>query len=267
VACRASATRAFVDQRDDPRRVGRGSLYAAPGAHLRARRTPATQWLAPVSLISLSLIPVLAGAFRLNELMSSPEITADNARFVASPIPVTMHIVSVTVYSLLGALQFVPLLRRGRHNWHRIAARILVPAGVLVALTGLWMNFLYPRPPGDGESLVVVRLVVGLAMLASIVMAVVAIRRRDFSSHGAWMTRGYAIALGAGTQVFTMLPWVVVFGPIGAGDELPRTLLMTAGWIINLGVAEYIIRRRRTYRPNRTPAGMGQPRVMDALAT
>ena len=96
---------------------------------------------AAVGLIALSLIPVLAGAFRVNELMSRPEITADNARFVASPIPVTVHIVSVTVYSLLGALQFVPLLRRGRHNWHRIAGRILVPAGALVALTGLWMNF------------------------------------------------------------------------------------------------------------------------------
>jgi len=42
---------------------------------------------------------------------------------------------------------------------------------------------------------------------------------------------------------------VVVFGPIGAGDELPRTLLMTAGWIINLGVAEYIIRQRPTTDP------------------
>src|SRR5438105_946422 len=55
-------------------------------------------------------------------------------------------------------------------------------------------------PTGDGESLVVVRLVVGSAMLASIVLAVVAIRRRDFTSHGAWMTRAYAIALGAGTR-------------------------------------------------------------------
>jgi RsiW-degrading membrane proteinase PrsW (M82 family) len=150
--------------------------------------------------------------------------------------------VSVTVYSLLGALQFVPLLRRGRQNWHRIAGRILVPAGVLVALSGLWMNFFYSRPPGDGESLVLVRFVVGLAMLACIVLAVLAIRRRDFSSHGAWMTRGYAIALGAGTQVFTMLPWVLIFGPIGAADERPRTLLMTAGRAINLAAAEYIIR-------------------------
>src|SRR5947209_17184293 len=242
-------------------------IPALPSTSRPAPRRPnaATQWLSPVGLIVLSLIPVLAGSVRLTELMGGAEITANNARFFASPIPVTVHIVSVTVYSLLGALQFVPSLRRGRPGWHRIAGRILVPAGVLVALTGLWMNFFYPRPAGDGESLVVVRLIVGLAMLASIVLAVVAIRRRDFSSHGAWMTRGYAIALGAGTQVFTMLPWVLVFGPIGAGDELPRTVLMTAGWVINLAAAEYVI-RRPAHRSNRTSAGLGRPRTADALA-
>ena len=240
----------------------RSSSRPAPG-----KTNTASEWLPPVGLIALSLIPVLAGAVRLNELMGSPEITANNARFVASPIPVTVHIVSVTLYSLLGALQFVPSLRRGRPSWHRIAGRILVPAGVLVAVSGLWMNFFYPRPVGDGESLVVVRLIFGSAMLASIVLAVLAIRRRDFPSHGAWMTRGYAIALGAGTQVFTMLPWVLVFGPIGAGDELPRTVLMTAGWVINLAVAEYIIRRGRAHRSNRTSAGLRRPGTADALAT
>jgi hypothetical protein len=128
---------------------------------------------------------------------------------------------------------------------------------VLVALSGLWMNFFYARPPGDGESLVVVRLIVGSLMLASIVLAVLAIRRRDFTSHGAWMTRAYALALGAGTQTLTMLPWVVIFGPIGAADELPRTVLMTAAWVINLAVAEYVI-RRRVQRPKRrsTTAGL-----------
>jgi len=103
-------------------------------------------------------------------------------------------------------------------------------------------------------------------MLASIVLAVFAIRRRDFTSHGEWMTRGYAIALGAWTQVFTMLPWVLILGPIGAADELPRTVLMTAGWVINLGVAEYVI-RRRGQRPTRTSAGLGRPGTAHALAT
>ena len=124
------------------------------------------------------------------------------------------------------------------------------------------MTLFYPRPPGDGESLVVVRLIVGSLMLASIVLAVFAIRRRDYPSHGAWMTRAYAIALGAGTQVLTMLPWVVIFGPNGAADELPRTVLMTAGWVINLAVAEYLI-RRRVQRPNRRSAGLGGSATTD----
>src|SRR5439155_1652548 len=186
------ARRRAVWRRDLPRRRHgqtrtmtevTASIPALPRSSRPAQRrtNTATQWLAPVGLIVLSLIPVLAGALRLTELMSGPQITANNARFVASPIPVTVHIVSVTLYSLLGALQFVPSLRRGRPNWHRIAGRVLVPAGVLVALSGLWMNFFYDRPAGDGESLVVVRLIVGSAMLTSIVLAVVAIRRRDFT--------------------------------------------------------------------------------------
>ena len=121
------------------------TLPSTGGTSPRRTNTP-PQWLAPVGLIVLSLIPVLAGSVRLTELMGGPEITANNARFVASPIPVTVHIVSVTLYSLLGALQFVRSLRRGRSSWHRIAGRILVPAGVLVALSGLWMNFFYPAP-------------------------------------------------------------------------------------------------------------------------
>jgi hypothetical protein len=41
---------------------------------------------------------------------------------------------------------------------------------------------------------------------------------------------------------------------------------MTAGWVINLGVAEYVIRRRPTRRSNRTAAGLGRPATADALA-
>ena len=63
-----------------------------------------------------------------------------------------------------------------------------------------------------------------------------------------------------------MLPWVVIFGPIGAADELPRTVLMTAAWVINLAAAEYIIRRRPGQRIKRTSAGVGRSATADALA-
>ncbi|HCS55979.1 MAG TPA: hypothetical protein DIW80_00630, partial [Gordonia polyisoprenivorans] len=51
-----------------------------------------------------------------------------------------VHIPAAILYSLLGAFQFVPGLRRGRSGrtaWHRAAGVVLIPAGLLVALSGL----------------------------------------------------------------------------------------------------------------------------------
>ena len=52
-----------------------------------------------------------------------------------------VHIIGSSVFLLLGALQFVPSLRRRR--WHRIAGRIVAPAGLASALSALWMTLFY----------------------------------------------------------------------------------------------------------------------------
>lgn len=207
----------------------------------RRRTHPA--WLAPTGLILLSLIPIVAGAVRLTELTGGAEITPRNARFLVSPIPVVTHIVSVTVYSVFGALQFVPALRR--HSWHRISGRVLVPAGLLAALSGMWMAVFYALPAGDGAALLVLRLLVGSAMVAGIVLGFAAALRRDFVSHSGWMTRAYAIGVAAGTQAILLIPAAVVFGPT---HELSRAVFMGAAWVMNLAIAEYVIRRRSAGR-------------------
>lgn len=216
-------------------------------------------WAVPAALIALSLIPVVAGAARLTQLTGGAAVTPENARFFASPIPVIAHIVTVTVYSLLGAFQFVPALRRvtglrrGRWSWHEISGRILIPAGLLAGLSGLWMSLFYALPETDGEALLVLRMIFGTAMVLGIILGVLAIRRRDFAAHGAWMTRAYAIALGAGTQALVLLPWILLVGPT---DETTRAALMGASWVINLVVAEYAIRRRHAASGRRPrPAG------------
>lgn len=204
---------------------------------------PRREWLAPTGLILLSLVPVLAGSMRLSELASGGTVTPENARFFDSPVPVVVHIVASTMFLLLGALQFAPSLRRRR--WHRLAGRVLVPAGLLSALSAIWMTLFYDLPAVNGVALFVMRLGFGSAMAAGIVFAFLAIRRGDVVTHSAWMTRAYAIGLGAGTQVFTFLPWTLVFG---APDEAIHALLMGAGWVINLAVAEVVIRRRAARR-------------------
>jgi hypothetical protein len=113
------------------------------------------------------------------------------------------------------------------------------------------MSQFYSLPKSDGELLYVFRLLFGSAMLISIVLGAFAARSRDYPRHGEWMMRGYAIGLGAGTQVFTHLPWFLFFG---APDELTRALLMAAGWVINLIVVEWVIRRQRIRRAHTTLA-------------
>jgi uncharacterized membrane protein len=198
-------------------------------------------------LILLSVIPLISGAFRLNQLANGAPITPENARFSASPLPVVLHIVSVSFYAVLGAFQFVPSLRQRRNRWHRIAGWFLIPCGLVVALSGLWMTLFYPWPKGDGVAVYGLRLLFGSGMLLSILLGIAAIRRRDYAQHGDWMLRGYALGMGAGTQVLTGMVAAMVVDP---PTERSRTILMGSAWVINLAVAEWII-RRRTSRPAR----------------
>jgi uncharacterized membrane protein len=211
-----------------------------------------SDWLIPTGLIVLTLVPAIAGTIRLIQLAGGADITAENARFFASPLPVVLHIATVIVYCVMGAFQFAPAFRRRHRAWHRAAGRLLAPVGLLAALTGLWMAHFYPWPPGDGRGVYIERLLVGSAMAMSIVLALVAVRRRDFTSHGAWMIRAYAIGLGAGTQVLTHLPWFILVD--GKPGELPRAVMMGAGWAINIVVAEWIIRRGRARLSTRRPS-------------
>ena len=218
-------------------------------------RAGSAGWLAPAGLLVLGTLPVAAGALRLTQLAGVADIMPANPRFSALPLPVVLHIVSATVFALLGAFQFAAGFRRRRPGWHRVAGRLLVGCGLLVGLSGLWMTLFYARPDGSGALLYAMRLVFGSAMVVSIVLGVAAIPRRDVNRHRAWMTRGYAIGLGAATQMLTLMVGEIVAGP---PSELTHDLLMAAGWVINLAVAEWAIRKRpappvRTAgtRPNR----------------
>ncbi len=200
-----------------------------------------SDWLIPAGLVALSGIPAVAGIFRLVQL-GSGEISPDNARFFAAPWPVVLHIAGALAYCILGAFQFSPGFRRRYPGWHRAAGRVLLPCGLIAALSGLWMTQFYPPVGSDGPSLYAIRLVVGSAMFVFISLGYAAIRRGDIRRHRAWMMRGYALGIGAGTQVLTHVPWFLFPGIRG---ELARTLFMAAGWVINLAVAEWLLMRER----------------------
>ena len=222
-------------------------------------KAASAKWLVAVLLV-LSVIPLAFGAVRLSQLAVGAEITPANARFFASPLPVVLHIVSASVYAILGAFQFATGFRRRWPGWHRVAGRILVACGLLVGLSGLWMTLFYPRADGTGELLYTLRLLFGAAMVVSIVLGFTTIRRGDVRQHSAWMMRGYAIGLGAGTQILTLGVGEVIAGP---PSELGNALLMGAGWVINLAVAEWAIRKRPT-PPVRTASAVVSQQMVEA---
>jgi uncharacterized membrane protein len=200
---------------------------------------------ATIALLLLGSLPIVAGALRLTQLSGGAEIMPANPRFAAVPLPVVLHIVGATVFTYLGAFQFAADFRRRSPGWHRVAGRLLVPFGLMVGLTGVWMTLFYQRAEGTGDLLAAFRLLFGSAMVVSIVLGVAEIRRRNFNRHRAWMTRGYAIGLGAATQMLTLIAGELAFGP---PNELSHDLLMGAGWVINVAIAEWIIRKRPATR-------------------
>ncbi|MEX5717355.1 DUF2306 domain-containing protein [Geodermatophilus maliterrae] len=172
-------------------------------------------------------------------------------RLTGFPAALVVHIVGAAAFALVGASQFVPRIRRRHPAWHRRAGRLVIAAGLAVAGSALWLTLFYEARAGTGELLHVLRLVFAVAMAASLLLGISAIRRRDIGAHRAWMIRAYAIGLAAGTQAFTE---GIAEAVVGSG-ELRMDLATGAGWVVNLAVAEWAIRRLARRRTRRHPRG------------
>jgi hypothetical protein len=215
-----------------------------PGELVRERQRARSGWLAITGLLLLSALPVVGGMLRLG---AGP----DHALTAALSVSRVAHIVAMSTYCVLGAFQFSPALRE-RRGWHRTVGRALIPAGLIAAVSSVPLGVFFGGPSTE-FTLAMVRLVFAAAMTVFLVQGALAIRRRDFTAHGAWMTRAYAIAVSGGTQALVLVVWSIPFGEV---DAVGETWLVAVGFVINSVVAELII-RRRTSRRMRGLAGRG----------
>ena len=205
------------------------------------QRTAGPSRAVPGALVALSAIPVVAGTLRLLQLAGGPQVLPADPRFTGLAFPLVVHILGATTYALLGVLQFAPSFRRRHWAWHRRAGRVLAVAGLCVAGSALWMTLAYSQKPGTGDLLFVLRLTFASAMAGCLVLGFDAARRRDIPAHRAWMIRAYAIGLAAGTQAFTEGIAGALWGSGVVRDDLAKG----AGWVINVAIAEWAIRRSR----------------------
>ncbi len=192
-------------------------------------------------LIVYSFIPAFGGLFRILELAGGPAVgLPENPRATTAPVTIGVHILSSAVYCVAGALQFLPSLRRT--GAHRVIGPTVAGTGCLSAATGLWMTHYFSFPTElQGTLLYSVRMILSLSMIGLIAFGVIAIRNRNLYRHSASMLRAYAIGLGASTQAFVGIGWMIITG--NEPEGLPRDGLMVFSWVINLLVAQWMIRR------------------------
>ena len=200
-----------------------------------------TEWALFVLAFVYSFIPAFGGLIRVLELAGGPQIAPENSRALLAPTPIVLHILGSFLFCIVGALQFLPSIRRQSPVAHRTIGRVIAVAGCIAALSGLWMTHFYIFPEAlQGGALYWMRMVMGTAMVGFIVRGVIAIRSRRIFEHSASMLRAYAIGQGASTQTVFGIAWIIAVGSEAMGPL--RDGLMIFAWVLNLLVAEFLIR-------------------------
>jgi hypothetical protein len=219
--------------------------------------------LRPRRIWLMLLVAVVAGAVMAAPYaLGSSRIEVDGGLHHALLVA---HIFTATVALVLGPLQFVPAIR-ARRRWHRRIGHTYLLAGVLPSgLAAVPVALL------SGRLVTQVGLVVVAVMwLTTAGLAVHAIRRGDVATHRAWMTRNYALtflAVTARIVVPVLLLTGLATGAIAPADAPAAVSSLipvgqVLGCVLNLAVAEVLIRRARRGRP-----ASGSPRVARERAT
>lgn len=215
----------------------------SPGRKGPKLRLEISEWVVLGLILVYSFIPVFGGLIRVLELAGGPQIAPANPRALLAPTPIVLHILSSSLFCFVGAVLFLPSIRRQRPAAHRFIGRVIAVAGCMSAVTGLWMTHFYVFSDAlQGAALYWVRMVLGTWMIGFIIWAVIAIRSRNVFRHSASMVRAYAIGQGASTQTVLGISWIIVVGSEAMGPA--RDGLMISAWVVNLLAAEIFIRAK-----------------------
>lgn len=205
-------------------------------------------------LLVLTAIPIVIALVRVVQVPAG-QLPQDAEKFAAVPCALFLHALGGGLFGLLGPVQFAGVLRRRFGRAHRITGRVFVVAGLFMALSSL--RLLWQFPDATTWLAGTARLCAGAALGGALIAALRFARARNIPRHRAWMIRAYAIGMGPAAVSLLLFPIFVVTGapPVGVLADL----LFVLSWAINLGIAEWVIRRADPARspvpaPVQTPA-------------
>ena len=177
------------------------SFTANPRPKTNTRFNQSSLILAGVA--TLSAIMVVSAIARLSLVADGLSYDVlppsfEEGYFVRHWVVSVLHLLPGIIFCLLGPLQFSETLRSRWPRWHRFSGRLVVAAGLIVAVSALWMNQYFPAFGGILKYSSNALFAVLLAL--TLILAVKAIRNGDVSRHRVWMVRAFAIGLGVATQ-------------------------------------------------------------------
>jgi uncharacterized membrane protein YozB (DUF420 family) len=218
-------------------------MTTSPAQDSRSR-TP--RLVLAILVIGILATPVLSFPYvLLDRAASRIDVQTD-----AALVLLVIHVLSAATAMILGALQLVPRIRANRRRQRIIGRTFLGFGTVAFVLTGIPLAI--TTPSGN-----VTRYGVLVPALLWPVCAVVgwrAIRAGDVVRHREWMVRLYAVTFFAITARLVTPLLLLAQAPIMQSryDGDVQTAVSASipygqwlGWIVNLAVAEWIIRRTR----------------------
>ena len=186
-------------------------------------------------LIALAFL-VLPSIARFTFLIDPPALSEPtDIAFAEHRLTGFLHIVPGLVMVLLMPVQMSTRLRLKWPQLHRWSGRVFVLTGLIVALTGVVMNVLFPVVGGLLKVTVIYAMCI--AEVATLALGLRAIWMRDVAAHRRWMVRAMGVALSAGTAGVFVVPFyaagVMNDGVVGVGRWLGfiTTMLMVELWL------------------------------------
>jgi hypothetical protein len=110
-------------------------------------RKPMNSRVLPIFLGVACFIPAAAGLYRIGDLVWSWEWALQYAADRVDTLPLFLHAVCAVAFILLGALQILPGFRAASFTRHRKLGRLAALAGLIGAMSGVWMTLSHPAIP------------------------------------------------------------------------------------------------------------------------
>jgi len=150
------------------------------------------------------------------------------------------------LFFLTMPFQFSLRVRAKKPKRHKLAGRIAVISGCIMAISGVWMhNVLSPESQGIRYSILIMT---SMAICSSFLIALWYVIKGNIQVHQLWMARAVAIVLAAITPLFIDILILIIFSDLEVIFKMLTQFQYDygrlLGIVINLFIVEIIMRKR-----------------------